>query len=158
MSSIGTVEPVESLTTPFLPLFHYDSFITDSNGDSGNYIFTQADGTNNPWWWYHRTKRNGVWETLDENKFAASMFKSRANTSNTLGLTVDGTQGKFYFNEKPIADIRVDSSPSRSGIGVSMCVPATEFVPSFSHSPERNNYSIAERTVKVTDFKAAPLQ
>jgi hypothetical protein len=88
VSSIGTVEPVESLTTPFLPLFHYDSFITDSNGDSGNYIFTQADGTNNPLPWYHRTKRNGVWETLDENKFAVSMFESRANTSNTLRLTV----------------------------------------------------------------------
>jgi len=81
--------------------------------------------------------------TIDQGTFAASLLDTHAYGSNKLRLTVNGTAGQFYVNGTKIADIRVNSSPRGSGLGVSTCV--------FS------NGCIKPATVKVTDFKASPL-
>jgi len=82
-------------------------------------------------------------ETIDEGTFAASLLDPHAYGAQTLRLTVKPNTGIFYANGTKIADIRVSSSPRGSGLGVVTCI----FVEG----------CIVPATVRVTDFRAAPL-
>ena len=119
---------------------HWDyGFGFHSNGATLDHIFLTSRGQ-----WFHSVKDKAAWFTVDKGTFDASLLSSNINASNMLKLTVDGAQGKFYANGMKVADIRVSSSPRGSGLGVAACI--------------LSGSCLRPAIVKVTDFRAAPLE
>jgi hypothetical protein len=121
-------------------------FIFHGNDAKKDYIILTGHGK-----WYHNTNEQGTWEFVAKGEFDARLLDTLWPGSNSLSVSVNGTDVTFMANGTRIADIRlilgmrqgVTLSPRGSRLGVAACI--------------FRNGCIRPATVKVTDFKVSPL-